>query len=85
MHNIKNVSLLKYSQLTLLSVGGGGNTARSFGLNLRLFTLVFLNFGKKRSQDSLASDGSFISSCFIIKIYGGRYINNVECFNRYKP
>ena len=58
------------SQLTLLSVGGGGNTTRSFGLNLRLFTLVFLNWGKKRSQDSLASDGSFMSSFFIIKIYG---------------
>ena len=61
------------SQLTLLSVGVGGNTARSFGLNLRLFTLVFLNLGKKRSQDSLASDGSFMSSFFIIKIYGHHY------------
>lgn len=76
------LSSLQNSQLTLLSAGGGGNVARSLGLNLRLFTLVFLNLGKKRSQDSLASDGSFMSSLFIIKIYGYGHQREGECINR---
>ena len=60
--------LLDDSQLTLLSVGGGGNTACSFALNFRRFTLVFLNLGEKWSHDSLTRAGFFMGSYFIIKI-----------------
>ena len=70
MYGFIGIEYRHNSQQTLLSVGGGGNTARSFVLNFRRFTLVFLNLGKKRSQDSLTSAGSFMSSFFIIKIYG---------------